>query len=158
MNSRKELGSKLTFRPLTVADVSTIIDIDEKIVRRTRSDDFRKQLTDQIEKHGDESFGAISPSGELIGYLIAETKVYIYGSDDISAWIILLGINPDYQDQGVGTALAKQAIAYFSQKNISTIRTITAWDWGDLVEFFSSVGFKLSDYLTLELNIGQSPR
>ncbi|MHA2320006.1 MAG: DUF2080 family transposase-associated protein [Candidatus Hodarchaeales archaeon] len=65
----------------------------------------------------------------------------------------MLGIDPDFQDQGVGTALASKVFAYFSQKGIRSIRTICAWDWGDLVEFFSSVGFTMSDYLTLELNI-----
>lgn len=150
----KELNKQLTFRPLTVNDIDPIVKIDEQIVRRKRSQLFHEQLHDQIEKHGDESFGAFSSDGKLIGYLIAETKVYIYGKDDLSAWIILLGVDPGYQDQGVGTALIKQVISYFTQKGIKTIRTVCAWNWGDLVEFFSSVGFNLSTYLTLELNIG----
>ncbi len=155
MVTMKKLGSQFEFRPLTVSDIDEIIRIDERIVRRTRSPLFRNQLEEQILKYGDESLGAIS-DGQLVGYLLAETKVYIYGSDDLTAWITMLGIDPDFQDQGVGTALASQVIAYFSNKGIRSIRTICAWDWGDLVEFFSSVGFKMSDYLTLELNIGKS--
>ncbi len=157
MNSTNELDKNLKFRPLTVADVEMIIEIDERIVRRKRSSLFREQLHDQLAKHGEESFGALTAQGKLVGYVVAETKVYIYGKDDLSAWIIFLGIDPDYQDQGIGTALLKQVVSFFSQKGINVIRTVTAWDWGDLVEFFSSVGFKLSDYLTLELNIGQTP-
>jgi ribosomal protein S18 acetylase RimI-like enzyme len=154
MAPTKELNTELRFRPLKVEDIDIIMDIDEKILRRNRSDLFRIQLKDQIEKHGEESFGAVTSEGLLVGYLIAETVVYIYGTDDLSAWIILLGVDPKYQDRGVGTALVKQAISYFNQKGIKTIRTICAWNWGDLVEFFSSVGFNLSTYLTLELNIG----
>lgn len=154
MAPTKELNTELKFRPLKVGDVDTIIEIDEKILRRKRSVLFRNQLKEQIEKHGEESFGAVTSEGTLIGYLIAETVVYIYGTDDLSAWIILLGVDPKYQDHGVGTALVKQALDYFNQKGIKTIRTICAWNWGDLVEFFSSVGFDLSTYLTLELNIG----
>ncbi|UCG03007.1 MAG: GNAT family N-acetyltransferase [Candidatus Heimdallarchaeota archaeon] len=154
MTPTKELNTDLSFRPLKVDDIDTIIEIDEKILRRKRSDLFRNQLMEQITKHGDESFGAVTSKGKLVGYLIAETVVYIYGTDDLSAWIILLGVDPEYQDQGVGTALVKQALDYFNQKGIKTIRTICAWNWGDLVEFFSSVGFDLSTYLTLELNIG----
>lgn len=157
MNSTKGLDKNLTFRPLTVSDVDMIIEIDERIVRRKRSSLFRDQLHDQLAKHGEESFGALTSEGKLVGYVVAETKVYIYGKDDLSAWIIFLGIDPDYQDHGIGTALVKQVVSFFSQKGIKVIRTVTAWDWGDLVEFFSSVGFKLSDYLTLELNIGQTP-
>ena len=157
MNSNKGLEDNLTFRTLTVADVDMIIEIDERIVLRKRSSLFRDQLHDQLAKHGEESFGALTSEGKLVGYVIAETKVYIYGADDLSAWIIFLGIDPDYQDHGIGTALVKQVITFFSQKGVKVIRTVTAWDWGDLVEFFSSVGFKLSDYLTLELNIGQTP-
>lgn len=154
MASTKELNAKLTFRPLTVDDIDSIIRIDEQILRRKRSQLFHQQLREQIEKHGDESLCAVTSDGKLVGYLIAETKVYIYGTDDLSAWIILLGVDPDYQDQGVGTALVKQVIAYFAQKGIKTIRTVTAWNWGDLVEFFSSIGFDLSTYLALELKIG----
>ena len=155
MATKKKQISQFEFRPLTVSDIDEIVQIDERIVRRTRSPLFRKQLEEQILKHGDESLGALY-EGKLVGYLLAETIVYIYGSDDLTAWITLLGIDPDFQDQGVGTALASKVFAYFSQKGIRSIRTICAWDWGDLVEFFSSVGFKMSDYLTLELNIGES--
>ena len=154
MAPTKELNTQLTFRPLTVDDIGTIVRIDEQILRRKRSELFHKQLREQIEKHGEESFGALTSDKKLIGYLVAETVVYIYGTDDLSAWIILLGVDPAYQDQGVGTALIKQAINYFNQKGIKMIRTICAWNWGDLVEFFSSVGFNLSTYLTLELDIG----
>ncbi|MFX0122688.1 MAG: GNAT family N-acetyltransferase [Candidatus Hodarchaeota archaeon] len=154
MAPTKELNTDLRFRPLTADDVDTIVEIDEKILRRKRSTLFHTQLKEQIEKHGEESFGAVTSDGTLIGYLVAETVVYIYGTDDLSAWIILLGVDPNYQDQGVGTALVKRALNYFNQKGIKTIRTICAWNWGDLVEFFSSVGFNLSTYLTLELNIG----
>ncbi|MFX0014204.1 MAG: GNAT family N-acetyltransferase [Promethearchaeota archaeon] len=154
MAPTKELNTELTFRALKAEDIETIVRIDEQILRRKRSGLFHDQLHEQIEKHGEESFGAFNSDGKLIGYLIAETVVYIYGEDDLSAWIILLGVDPQYQDKGIGTALIKQAISYFSQKGIKTIRTICAWNWGDLVEFFSSVGFNLSTYLTLELNIG----
>lgn len=154
MAPTKELNTELMFRPLTVDDVDTIVRIDEQILRRKRSKLFHAQLREQIEKHGEESFGAVTSDKTLVGYLIAETVVYIYGTDDLSAWIILLGVDPKYQDHGVGTALIKQALTYFNQKGIKTIRTICAWNWGDLVEFFSSVGFNLSTYLTLELNIG----
>ena len=154
MNSVKGIIKNLQFRPLTVDDVDVIIEIDERIVRRTRTPLFRKHLYSQLDKHGEESFGALTSEGQLLGYVIAETKVYIYGSDDLSAWIILLGIEPDFQDEGIGTALVKQVISFFAERGVKKIRTVTAWDWGDLVEFFSSVGFKLSEYLTLELNIG----
>ena len=152
MNSVKGLITNLQFRPLNVDDVDAIIEIDERIVRRKRSPRFRQQLCSQLAKHGEESFGALTAEGQLLGYVIAETKVYIYGSDDLSAWIILLGIDPDFQDEGIGTALVKQVISFFTEKGVKVIRTVTAWDWGDLVEFFSSVGFKPSDYLTLELS------
>jgi len=155
MVANKKLESQFDFRPLSVSDIDEIMRIDERIVRRKRTPLFRNQLEEQILKYGEESLGAIS-EGKLVGYLLAETKVYIYGSDDLAAWITMLGIDPDFQDQGVGTALANKVVAYFSQKGIRSIRTICAWDWGDLVEFFSSVGFKMSEYLTLELNIGQS--
>jgi ribosomal protein S18 acetylase RimI-like enzyme len=154
MTESKNFISELTYRPLNVSDIDDIIRIDERIVRRKRSPLFRTQLEEQIIKYGEESLGAITSEGKLIGYILAETKVYIYGSDDLTAWITLLGIDPDYQDRGVGTSLANQVISFFSQKGITNIRTICAWNWGDLVEFFSSIGFRLSDYLTLELIIG----
>ncbi|MFW9854068.1 MAG: GNAT family N-acetyltransferase [Candidatus Thorarchaeota archaeon] len=153
MNASKEKDDQITFRPLTTADIDAMIEVDEKIVQRTRSSLFREKLEEQISKYGDESMGAFK-GNRLIGYILAETKVYIYGSDDLSAWITLLGVDPDYQDHGIGTTLTRRMIEYFIQKGVKKIRTIAYWSWGDLVEFFNSVGFKLSDYLTLELNIG----
>jgi ribosomal protein S18 acetylase RimI-like enzyme len=153
MNPIKEKDDQITFRPLTTVDIDAMITVDEKIVQRTRSRLFREKLEEQISTYGEESMGAFK-GNLLVGYILAETKVYIYGSDDLSAWITLLGVDPEYQDRGIGTTLTRKMIEYFIQKGIKQIRTIAYWSWGDLVEFFSSVGFKLSDYLTLELNIG----
>lgn len=158
MTQTKDFHTQLTYRSLNVDDIDEIIKIDEKIVRRKRSELFRKQLHEQILSHGKESLGAFIDEGKLIGYVIAETIVYIYGSDDLHAFITLLGVDPDFQDQGVGTALTKRIIAYFSQKGVKSLRTICAWDWGDLVEFFSNIGFKPSNYLSLELDINKIPK
>ena len=143
--------------PIVRAQIKAVVSdigVDAAKTGMLHSSDIIEIVVEQIEKHGDESFGAVTSEGKLIGYLIAETVVYIYGTDDLSAWIILLGVDPKYQDQGIGTALVKQALNYFNQKGIKKIRTICAWNWGDLVEFFSSVGFNLSTYLTLELDLG----
>ena len=153
MNPSQEKDDQITYRPLSIADIDAMIRVDEKIVQRTRSELFTEKLKEQISKYGEESMGAFK-GDLLIGYILAETKVYIYGSDDLSAWITLLGVDPNYQDRGIGTTLTRKMIEYFIQKGIKQIRTIAYWSWGDLVEFFSSVGFKLSDYLTLELDIG----
>ena len=79
MTQTKDFHAQLTYRPLTVDDIDEIIIIDEKIVRRKRSELFQKQLHEQIINHGKESLGAFTAEGKLIGYVIAETIVYIYG-------------------------------------------------------------------------------
>ncbi|MFX0050592.1 MAG: GNAT family N-acetyltransferase [Candidatus Hermodarchaeota archaeon] len=157
MVQNKSLTEKLTFRHLSVDDIDDIITIDNHIVRRKRSKLFRGKLHEQLATHGDESLGAVTPEGKLIGYILAETIVYIYGSDDLSAWIVLLGVDPSYQDKGIGTALVTKMFTHFSKKGVKVIRTICQWDWGDLVEFFSSVGFKPSEYLTLERETSHNP-
>ncbi len=156
MVEKKITKTGLTFRVLTLEDIDDMINIDEKIVQRGRSDEFREQFTEQITTHGEETIGAFVNGDKLVGFVASETKVYIYGYEDLSAWIVFLAVDPNYQDQGIGTALMKQVIKYYTEKGISVIRTICAWDWGDLVEFFSSVGFKHSDYLTLEMDISKN--
>jgi predicted N-acetyltransferase YhbS len=158
MVQNKSLTEKLTFRHLNVDDIDNIIHIDNQIVRRKRSKLFRDKLHEQIATHGEESLGALTPEGKLIGYILTETIVYISGSDDLSAWIVLLGVDPSYQDKGVGTALVSKMSSHFSEKGVNVIRTICQWDWGDLVEFFSSVGFKPSEYLTLERETSHNPK
>ncbi|MHA2320007.1 MAG: hypothetical protein ACXAC6_19910 [Candidatus Hodarchaeales archaeon] len=69
MATKKKQISQFEFRPLTVSDIDEIVQIDERIVRRTRSPLFRKQLEEQIIKHGEESLGALY-EGKLVGYLL----------------------------------------------------------------------------------------
>ncbi|MCK5342993.1 MAG: hypothetical protein KAR20_06295, partial [Candidatus Heimdallarchaeota archaeon] len=76
MVTTKKLETQLQFRPISVDDIDEIMRIDELIVRRKRNPLFRSQLKEQIIKHGDESLGVILQDGTLIGYLLAETKVY----------------------------------------------------------------------------------
>ena len=155
MDETMEEDTELTFRVLTADDIDAMIAIDEMIVQRKRSDLFREQFMEQIETHGEEAFGAFVDEETLVGFVACETKVYIYGYEDLSAWIVFLAVDPNFQDQGIGTALMKKVINHYTEKGIKVIRTICQWNWGDLVEFFSSVGFKQSSFLTLEMNISK---
>lgn len=155
MSKNDTSKEKISFRTLNADDVDRIAEIDEQIVMRKRTKLFKEEIAREIRGHAEETLGAFTDEGKLIGYIIAETKVYIYGQDDLSAWIILLGVDPEYQGIGIGTKLARRMIEYFSKRGIKTIRTITQWAWGDLVEFFANSGFELSDYLTLEMRIGE---
>lgn len=155
MNETMEEDSDLTFRPLTEEDIDSMIAIDEMIVQRKRSELFREQFLEQIATHGEEAFGAFVDEETLAGFVACETKVYIYGYEDLSAWIVFLAVDPNFQGQGIGKALMQKVIDHYTEKGIKVIRTICQWNWGDLVEFFSSVGFKQSSFLTLEMKINK---
>ena len=150
MASTKELNTKLTFRPLTVDDIESIIRIDEQILRRKRSQLFQHQLREQIEKHGEESLCAVSSDGKLVGYLIAETKVYIYGTDDLSAWIILLGVDPNYQKKGIGKQLINEYMDHLKEVGVKKITTLIDWNYSRMIHFFSANKFSPSKTINLE--------
>ena len=91
--------------------------------------------------------------GKLVGFMFGEIRRWEFGRGDMSGWILILGVDPEYQGMGAGRKLGSMLLDHFRKKNVTKIRTLVEWHDGELISFFKSLGFNWLPMLPLEKEI-----
>jgi ribosomal protein S18 acetylase RimI-like enzyme len=155
----KDISASITIRFLGMDDLEDILRIEEKIIRELNSDNLERleSLKDTTIYHlqnGDPllNLGA-EIDGKLVGFIISEVRRWEFGRGGTTGWILILGIDPEYQGMGAGHKLSSTLLDHFRKKNITKIRTMVEWHEGELISYFKSLGFTMLGMLPLEKEI-----
>ena len=154
-----DVSAAVAIRFLGMDDLEDILRIQEKIVGDAQSDNADKlaSLKDTTVyhlQHGDPltNLGA-EIDKKLVGFVIGEVRRWEFGRSEMTGWILILGIDPEYQGMGVGRKLGATLLEHFRKKNVRKIQTLVEWHDGDLISYFKSLGFSLLQMLPLEKEI-----
>jgi ribosomal protein S18 acetylase RimI-like enzyme len=154
-----DVSAAITIRFLGMDDLDDIVRIEEKIIREQNSDNAErlvslKDTTIYHLQHGDPllNLGA-EIDGKLIGFIISEVRRWEFGGGGMAGWILILGVDQEYQGMGAGHKLGSTLLEHFRKKNITKIRTMVEWHEGDLISYFRSLGFNMLGMLPLEKEI-----
>jgi ribosomal protein S18 acetylase RimI-like enzyme len=152
----KDIFTTTNIRLLTIDDLDDILRIEERIEkgRNVRSPERMEHLKETAAyhlTHGDPlmNLGA-EIDGQLVGFMFAEIRLWEFGRGEKSGWIIVLGIDPEYQGRGVGHKLGETLLEHFKRKEIKKVRTLVDWYDGDLISYFKSLGFDILNMIPLE--------
>jgi ribosomal protein S18 acetylase RimI-like enzyme len=88
--------------------------------------------------------------GRLVGFVLAEMRLWEFGRSERTGWIKVLGIDPAFQGRGVGRRLGRTLLNHFKRKNVTRVRTLVDWFEGDLISYFKSLGFNILNMIPLE--------
>jgi ribosomal protein S18 acetylase RimI-like enzyme len=99
------------------------------------------------------SLVAEDENGKVVGFVMGETYMGEYGIFQEEATLDTIGVDPDYQHQGVGELLINEFIDHLRQIGIKKINTLVSWNNSQLVQFFSTNQFVPSRTINLERNI-----
>lgn len=154
-----DVSAAITTRFLGMDDLDEILRIQQRIVGEQQSDNSEKlaSLKDTTVyhlQHGDPllNLGA-EIDGKLVGFLIGEIRRWEFGRPEMIGWILILGVNPEYQGMGVGRKLGSMLLDHFKKKNVRKIQTLVEWHDGELISYFKSLGFGLLQMLALQKEI-----
>ena len=128
---------------------------DEEAIRRIQSAitgddelmDFSRQIKDQIDVPEIVGFVA-EVDDQIVGYMISRLILGGFGLKK-SAWITLMGVDPDFMGQGFGRQLAEETFRVFQEKNVKDVYSSVQWDSTDLLSFFKTLGFERSRFINL---------
>jgi ribosomal protein S18 acetylase RimI-like enzyme len=155
----RDVSADITVRFLGRDDLEDILRIEEKIIRELNSDNLERleSLKDTTLYHlqnGDPllNLGA-EIDGKLVGFIISEVRRWEFGRGGMTGWILILGVDHEYQGMGVGHKLSSTLLEHFRKKNITKIRTMVEWHEGELISYFRSIGFNMLGMLPLEKEI-----
>ena len=154
-----DVSAAVNIRFLGMDDLDDILRIQQRIVGDQQSENSEKlaSLKDTTVYHlerGDPlmNLGA-EIDGKLVGFVIAEVRRWEFGRSDMIGWILILGVDPEYQGMGAGRKLGSTLLEHFRKKSVKKIQTLVEWHDGELISYFKSLGFNLLPMLPLEKEI-----
>jgi ribosomal protein S18 acetylase RimI-like enzyme len=154
-----DISTAIEVRFLGIDDLEDILRIGKKILGEQYSDDTERLLSLKDTavfhmQHGDPlmNLGA-TLDGKLVGFMFGEIRRWEFGRGDMSGWILILGVDPEYQGMGAGRKLGSMLLDHFRKKNVTKIRTLVEWHDGKLISYFKSLGFTMLRMLPLEKEI-----
>ena len=154
-----DVSAAVTIRFLGMDDLDDILRIEEKIIGEQNPGNPErlvslKDTTVYNLQHGDPllNLGA-EIDGKLVGFVFSEVRRWEFGRGGITGWILILGVDSEYQGMGVGRKLGATLLDHFRKKNITKIRTMVEWHEGELISYFKSLGFTMLGMLPLEKEI-----
>jgi ribosomal protein S18 acetylase RimI-like enzyme len=149
----EELIAGLNFRPLTIGDLDSIVEIDRKILGRVRRDYWMKKI-DLPHSLYPLSCLVAEYEGKVIGFIVGEVSGWEFGVPDTIGWISTIGVDPGYQHRGVARKLAQEFVKNLKSIGVSVVYTLVNWNDWDLLKFFHAMGFtRGGDMINLELKI-----
>ncbi len=145
--------SEINIRPMNMQDLDAIVEIDRKVLGKSRPDYWSKKLELPNPQYPLSCLAA-EREGKVIGFIVGEVSGWEFGVPDTIGWISTIGVDPAYQHRGVARKLSQEFIRNLKAIRVSIIYTLVNWgDW-DLLKFFRAMGFtRGGDMINLELKI-----
>jgi len=136
-------------REVTFKDAEAIQQIRRAISEDDAEVDFAKFIEQQISEGDRKSSLAAEIDGKVVGYMISTTLYAGFGIKK-SAWIMAIGVHPDYMGQGIGLKLADKICEIYKNKGVEYIYSSVLWDSTDVLSFFKKLGFERSEFINLK--------
>jgi ribosomal protein S18 acetylase RimI-like enzyme len=145
---------KVKIRTFSEEDLETIVEIDRKILGKSRLTYWKQQI-DLSKSHFPLSCLVAELEGKVIGFILGEVSGGQFNVPDTVGWISTIGVDPSYQHQGVARKLSQEFVRNLKSVGVSIVYTLVNWNDWDLLKFFRAMGFSRGEeMINLELNLG----
>ncbi|MCP4672247.1 MAG: GNAT family N-acetyltransferase [Desulfobacula sp.] len=139
----------IKIREITLNDAEAIQNIRKAISADDADIDSVKLVEHQVRKRQGTSSLVAEVDGKVAGYMISTTLYAGFGIKK-SAWIMAIGVHPDYMGQGIGLKLARKICEIYQTKGVEHIYSSVRWDSTDVLSFFKKLGFERSEFINLK--------
>ena len=141
-----------TVRTMTEKDLDAVVAIDTKVLGKSRWDYWLTKMALAEQRLPIASLVA-EVDGKVVGFILGDASGYEYDVPENIGWIDTIGVDPEYQKQGIARTLMKELMANLKKVGVDTIYTLVSWpDW-DLLKFFHAAGFQKGPLINLELKM-----
>ena len=145
---------KIPVRSMTEGDLRALVAIDRRITGSDRATYFQRKLAEALT----ESDVRVSLVAELdsvpVGFIMARVDLGEFGRVETTAVIDTIGVDPEYQNRGVGRALVSQLLANLGTLRVEKVRTEVDWQDHDLLAYLDRNGFLPSQRLCFDRPLG----
>ncbi len=128
-------------RAMSASDLTEIVRIDRALTGRDRSAYIGRKLTEAMTESGVRVSLAARLDGAIVGFVMARADLGDFGRTDPTAVLDTIGVDPEYEHQGVGHALLSQLFLNLGALRIERVETVVAPRDLGLLGFLYDVGF-----------------
>ena len=143
------MKDRVEIREITLKDAEAIQGIRKAISEDDADVNFVKIIEQQVSEGTDKSSLVACVDDQVVGYMISTTLLAGFGIKK-SAWIMAIGVHPEYMGQGIGLKLANKICDSYKEKGIKHIYSSVKWDSTDVLSFFKKLGFERSEFINLK--------
>ncbi len=143
--------TEFDIRSLRAEDMNDICRIDKRLTGLDRSDYLAQKMDEVINQSGIRVSLVAERDGFVVGFVMARMDYGEYGKTASFAVIDTIGIAPG--NAGAGSALLEQLFDNLGSLRLEAVRTIVAWDDGEMIHFLSKAGFEPAPQLALRCTL-----
>lgn len=143
------MEGRVNIRELVSDDAESIQKIRVAISDDDADLNFEKFVEQQMAEGAARASLVAEIDGKIVGYMMSTTLYAGFGVKK-SAWIMAIGVHPDYMGQGIGLELANKICEIYKAKGVKHIYSSVLWDSTDVLSFFKKLGFERSDFINLK--------
>ncbi len=137
---------------MRASDLAAVTSIERRITGSKRVSALRTHLAAML--RGRTGICLVADlDGVVGGFLVGDVAPWEFGEDRQVAWIKVVGVDPHHQGAGLGKRLGQAFLGELRRKGIRRAKTLVAWNSGDLVTYFQSLGFDRADAIVLERSV-----
>ena len=144
----------VVIRIIRKEDYDRIVEIDAKITGRRRMNYFRRKVFTALD-HAQQLVTSLvaEVDGTVVGFIMGNVSIGEFGIPETTATIDTLGVDPDFQHQGIAKFLLEEFVTTVKKAGGERVTTQVGWDDIDLLKFFNNQGFAPAKRISLELGI-----
>jgi ribosomal protein S18 acetylase RimI-like enzyme len=138
---------KIKIRPMEPEDIDSVLAVDRKITGVRRAVTYTELITGDLGGVLGLSFVA-EVDGQVAGFVLAQ-RAYVGEPATEVGLIQILGVDPDYQRQGIATQMVNTLLDTCRATKLSAVRIMVNERDSQLRSLFEHLGFrrgKLIDY------------
>jgi ribosomal protein S18 acetylase RimI-like enzyme len=147
--------SAVQIRLMKAEDFDAVVAIDGKVLNAPRPEyyelKFEKLFTSK--DYLPVSLVAEKEDGTVVGFVMGELYLGEYGIFQEQATLDTIGVDPDYQQQGIGERLINEFMDHLRKVGVRKISTLVDWNDSRLIHFFSANQFIPSKTINLERSL-----
>jgi len=141
---------KIPVRSMAEGDLRALVAIDRRITGRDRAEYFQRKLADALTESDVRVSLVAELDGGAVGFIMARVDLGEFGRVETTAVIDTIGVDPDYQNRGVGRALLSQLLTNLATLRVEMVRTEVDWQERDLLGYLDRNGFLPSQQLCFD--------
>jgi ribosomal protein S18 acetylase RimI-like enzyme len=147
-------AAKIEVRLLNQSDFKAVVVIDEKVFGHARPEYYETKFARALDEKNRIPLSLVAEIGDtVVGFVMCELFIGEYGIPVTTATLDTIGIDPDYQGQGIARQLMDDLIGHLRKAGVQKVNALVDWNDWQLIRFFSASGFSPAKTINLELKI-----